>query len=196
MKIIRRPSAALLPAPVVLVSVADGGGPAEGKGNLLTVAWAGMVSSAPPMLSVSIRPSRYSHDLVQEAREIVVNVPRASQVEQVDLCGVLSGADVDKWSASGFTPVPASAVAAPMVAECPINIECLVRHQLSLGAHDLFIAEIVAVQYEEELLDSRGRVKVPAVDALALAETEYWSLKEKVGTHGFSKKRYEQEHGA
>jgi flavin reductase (DIM6/NTAB) family NADH-FMN oxidoreductase RutF len=196
MKLVRRPSAALLPVPVVLVSVADGGGPSQGKGNLLTVAWAGVVSSAPPMLSVAIRPSRYSHDLVQEAREFVVNVPRAAQVEQVDLCGVLSGAVVDKWAATGFTAVPASKVAAPLVAECPINIECLVRHQLSLGAHDLFIAEIVAVQYDEELLDSRGRVKAAAVDGLTLVEAEYWSLKEKVGTHGFAKKRYEQEHPA
>jgi flavin reductase (DIM6/NTAB) family NADH-FMN oxidoreductase RutF len=184
MKVERRPSTLLLPVPAVLVTVADGE-----KNTIVTIAWAGTVNSAPPMLSVSIRPSRYSHELLERAREFVVNVPRASQVEQVDLCGSISGRDEDKWAAAGFTALPASKVQAPLIAECPINIECVVRHELALGAHDMFIGEILAVHCDEEVLDERGRLKRDALDALAYVDGEYWSLGTKVGTYGFSVKR-------
>ncbi len=154
MKIARKPSAALLPTPVVLLSVT---GEADTP-NIITLAWAGTVCSSPPMLSVAIRPSRYSHELVNAAREFVVNIPRADQVEQVDLAGVWSGREHDKFAEIGFTALPATQVAAPLIAECPVNIECVVRHQLALGTHDLYIAEIVATHYDEDVLDSRGRV--------------------------------------
>ena len=180
MKIERKPSTALLPTPVVLVTVADD----EGKANMLTIAWVGVVCSLPPMLSVAIRPTRYSHRMATRAREFVVNIPRASQLEQVDLAGVWSGAEHDKFRELGLTPVPATHVAAPLIQECPINMECQVQHQLSLGAHDLFIAEIVAVHYDEELLDSRGHLQTAKLDALAFVEGEYWSLGERIGSYG------------
>ena len=128
MKIERKPSTALLPTPVVLLSVAGHG---KEKPNIITLAWAGTVCSDPPMLSVAIRPSRHSHRLVNAAREFVVNVPRAEQLEQVDLAGVWSGAEHDKFEELGLTARPANAVAAPLIEECPINIECVVRHQLA-----------------------------------------------------------------
>jgi flavin reductase (DIM6/NTAB) family NADH-FMN oxidoreductase RutF len=181
MKIERKPSTALLPTPVVLLSVAGHG---KEKANLITLAWVGTVCSSPPMLSVAIRPSRHSHSLVDAAREFVVNVPRAGQVAQVDLAGVWSGAEHDKFKELGFTARPAKHVAAPLVEECPINIECVVRHQLALGAHDLYIAEIVAVHYDEEVLDSRGRLKTAALDAMAYVDGEYWSLGERLGSYG------------
>jgi flavin reductase (DIM6/NTAB) family NADH-FMN oxidoreductase RutF len=184
MKIERRPSTILLPVPAVLVTVADGK-----KGNIVTIAWAGTVCSAPPMVSVAIRGSRYSHELLECSREFVVNLPRASQVEQVDLCGSISGRDEDKWVAAGLTPLPAAKVQAPLIAECPINLECVVRHELSLGAHDLFIGEIVAVHCDEEVIDARGRLKHGALDPLAYVDGDYWSMGEKVGTYGFSAKR-------
>lgn len=188
MKIERKPSTALMPTPVVLLSVA---GEAETP-NIITLAWAGTVCSAPPMLSVAIRPSRYSHELVNMAREFVVNVPRVSQAEVVDLAGVWSGRDHDKFAELGLTALPAKQVAAPLIAECPVNIECVVRHQLALGAHDLFIAEIVATHYDEDVLDSRGNVLSEKVDALAFAERAYWSLGEVVGTYGQLAKAREQ----
>jgi flavin reductase (DIM6/NTAB) family NADH-FMN oxidoreductase RutF len=181
MKIERKPSTALLPTPVVLLSVAGHG---KEKANLITLAWVGTVCSSPPMLSVAIRPSRHSHSLVDAAREFVVNVPRAGQVAQVDLAGVWSGAEHDKFKELGFTARPAKHVAAPLVEECPINIECVVRHQLALGAHDLYIAEIVAVHHDEEVLDSRGRLKTAALDAMAYVDGEYWSLGERLGSYG------------
>jgi flavin reductase (DIM6/NTAB) family NADH-FMN oxidoreductase RutF len=180
MKIERKPTTALLPNPVVLVSVAGG----AGAGNFLTIAWVGTVCSSPPMLSVAIRPSRFSHGLVSHEREFVVNIPDAGRLEGVDVAGVWSGRDHDKFEELGFTALPASKVGAPLIAECPINLECVVRHQLALGAHDLFIAEIVATHYDEEILDSRGRLMVKALHPITLVEGEYRSLGERIGTYG------------
>ncbi len=180
MKIERKPSTALMPTPVVLLSVA---GEAETP-NIITLAWVGTACWTPPMLSVAIRLSRYSYELVNLAREFVVNVPRVSQAEVVDLAGVWSGREHDKFAELGLTALPAKEVAAPLIAECPINIECVVRHQLALGTHDLFIAEIVATHYDEDVLDSHGNVLSEKVDALAYAARDYRSLGEVVGTHG------------
>jgi len=181
MKIERKPSTALLPTPVVLLSVAGHG---KEKPNIITLAWVGTVCSAPPMLSVAIRPSRHSHGLVNAAREFVVNIPRADQVATVDLAGVWSGAEHDKFKELGFTAKPATLVGAPLIEECPINIECVVRYQLALGAHDLYLAEIVATHYDEELLDSRGRLKTAQLAAMAYVNGEYWSLGERLGGYG------------
>ena len=181
MKIERKPSTALLPTPVVLLSVAGHG---KQKPNIITLAWVGTVCSSPPMLSVAIRPSRHSHSLVNAAREFVVNIPRADQLRQVDLAGVWSGAEHDKFEELGFTARPANQVAAPLIEECPINIECVVRHQLALGAHDLYIAEIVATQYDEDLLDARGRLKTSELNAMAYVDGEYWSLGQRLGVYG------------
>jgi len=185
MKIERKPSTALLPTPVVLLSVAGHG---KQKDNIITLAWVGTVCSAPPMLSVAIRPSRHSHGLVNAAREFVVNIPRAGQVAAVDLAGVWSGAEHDKFKELGFTAKPATLVSAPLIEECPINIECVVRHQLALGAHDLYLAEIVATHYDEELLDSRGRLRTAQLAAMAYVNGEYWSLGERLGSYGQSAK--------
>ena len=180
MKIQRRPACVLLPVPAVMVSVADGSGGA----NIVTLAWTGTVCSAPPMLSIAVRPSRYSHELLGRSSDFVVNVPRASQVWALDYCGSVSGRDVDKFAACGLHASPASRVVSPLIEECPINIECVTRHRLALGAHELFIAEIVAVQYDEDVLDAHGRVQTQKLEPIAYAEGEYWSLGERVGLYG------------
>jgi len=174
----------------VLLSVAGHG---KEKPNLITLAWVGTVCSAPPMLSVAIRPSRHSHGLVNAAREFVVNIPRAGQVAAVDLAGAWSGAEHDKFKELGFTARPATLVTAPLIEECPINIECVVRHQLALGAHDLYLAEIVTTHYDEELLDSRGRLKTAALEAVAYVDGEYWSLGERLGSYGQAAKALKAE---
>lgn len=184
MKIERKATTALLPNPVVLVSVAGG----AGDGNFLTIAWAGTVCSSPPMLSVAVRPSRYSYDLVNVTREFVVNVPDAAQLEGVDVAGVWSGREHDKFAELGFTALPAAKVDAPLIAECPVNIECVVRHQLRLGSHDLFIAEVVATHYDEGVLDTRGRLKANALHPVTLVGGEYWSLGERIGLYGAAAK--------
>ena len=169
MKIQRRPTNVLLPVPLVMVSVAgvDGGAP-----DIVTLAWVGTVCSAPPMLSISVRPSRHSYDLLQRSHEFVVNVPRAAQVREVDLVRQRRpGATPTSSPACGFHAVPGARVGAPLIEECPINIECVTRHRLSLGAHDLFIGEILAVHFDEDVLDSRGRLQAGKVDAARLRRT-------------------------
>jgi flavin reductase (DIM6/NTAB) family NADH-FMN oxidoreductase RutF len=145
------------------------------------------------MLSISVRPSRHSYDLLQHSHEFVVNIPRAAQVREVDLCGNVSGRDTDKFAACGFHAVPAARVAAPLIEECPINIECVTRHRLSLGAHDLFIGEILAVHFDDDVLDSRGRLQPAKVDALAYVHGDYWTLGAKVGSYGFTLKESQGE---
>jgi len=191
MKIERRPATVLLPIPAVLVSVAGGV-----QGNFLTVAWAGVACSSPPLLSVAVRPSRYSHELLDAERSFVVNIADAGQVEQVDVAGTTSGRGRDKFADLGLTALPASKVSAPLIAECPINVECVVRHQLALGTHDLYIGEVVAVHYDDELLDGRGRLKIDALHPIAFVEREYWSLGERLGTYGgLAKARQEGKKG-
>lgn len=186
MKIQRRPSAFLFPVPTALITVAQPKGP----GNIITLAWVGTVCSVPPMLSIAVRPSRYSHELLLRSNEFVVNLPRADQVELVDLCGVLSGRDTDKFDLTGFHPSPAATVAAPLIEECPVNLECVTRHRFLLGAHDLFIGEIVAAHFDEDVVDDRGRLDKSRLDPLAYVNGEYWSLKEKVGSEGFTRKHH------
>jgi flavin reductase (DIM6/NTAB) family NADH-FMN oxidoreductase RutF len=184
-KIERKPATALVPTPAVLLSVAGRG---RERPNIITLAWVGVVCSVPPMLSVAIRPSRHSHALVDAAREFVVNIPRAADVARVDLAGMWSGSEHDKFGELGFTALPATKVGAPLIAECPINLECVVRHQLSLGTHDLYIAEIVAADYDEEVLDARGRLKTASLDAFAYVGGDYWSLGERLGSYGYAER--------
>lgn len=184
MKIEKRPATILYPVPVVLVTSIDQGG----KPNIITIAWAGTVCSMPPMVGIAIRPSRYSHELITRTRELVVNMPTADQLQAVDYCGMVSGRDIDKFKVTGLTPLPASRVKPPLIKECPVNMECEVRHILPLGAHDLFVAEIVVNHIDEEVLDEKGRVNPNRAKPLAYnGAQKYWTIAEEVGTYGLSK---------
>lgn len=183
-RVIKRPSTVLYPVPVTLVTCVD---PA-GKPNIITLAWVGTVCSSPPMVGIGVRPGRYSHDLIRDTGEFVVNLPGANLVEVADYCGTVSGANVDKFQAAGLTPLPASQVRPPLIAECPVSLECKVTQSLSLGAHTLFLGEIVAVQMDESVLNEAGRLDVRLAHPLAYVTGEYWSLSEKLGTYGFAKK--------
>lgn len=185
MKLQRKPATTLLPVPAVMVTVADG----ADKANIITLAWVGTVCSDPPMVGIAVRPSRYSYELLNRSGDFVVNIPRAGQAEAVDWCGNVSGRDVDKFARCGFHAQPGARVVAPLIEECPVNLECVTRHRLSLGAHDLFIGEIVAAHYDEEVCDSRGRLDAARVDALAYVNGDYWTLGDKVGTYGFAIKQ-------
>ncbi|MGE5507679.1 MAG: flavin reductase family protein [Chitinophagales bacterium] len=179
------PGNLLNPVPVVLISCQGEQGPP----NLLTVAWTGTVSSEPPMLSISVRPERHSHRLIEETGEFVVNLPSERHVFATDYCGVTSGRTVDKWAAMHLTPAPATSVRPPLVAECPVNLECRVEQVLSLGSHDLFLARIVAVDVDEDLIDPRGRLNLGKAGLVTYLHGEYWSLKKPLGRFGFSVRR-------
>jgi len=173
----------LSPVPVVLVSC---GGTKGWKANLITIAWAGSVCSDPPMLSIAVRPDRYSHAIIKTTGEFIVNVPSTDQAKATDWCGVVSGRDVDKFAGTGLTPVPGRKVACPMVMECPLNIECRVRKSLELGSHTLFLAEVVAVQVSSELVDARGRLNLQKAGLMAFAHGHYFALGRHLGHLGFS----------
>jgi len=176
------PYAALYPVPLVLVSCLDG----AGDPNILTIAWAGIAGSSPPHITIALRPHRYSHAGIQESGEFVVNIPSMDVLDAVDACGHSTGARVDKFQTCGLTPIPASQVEPPLIAECPVNLECRVVQQLSLGSHDLFVAEVVALQADEEVLDEFGRVDSHSVKPIVYLGNEYWTLGELVGTSGFT----------
>lgn len=183
-KTILRPTTALYPMPAVLVSTAaelDG----VRRTNLITIAWGGVVCGDPPMVAVAVRPSRYSHRLITASGEFVVNVPSADQCRVVDICGNVSGRDHDKFALTGLTPKPGSAVSVPVVAECPVALECRVRHTYAAGSHEVFIGEVLAVQVSPEVLDDRGKIDVARVDPLCYGGGVYWRLGESLGTYGF-----------
>jgi flavin reductase (DIM6/NTAB) family NADH-FMN oxidoreductase RutF len=177
-KVVKAGSTALNPVPAVLISCGSE------KPNLITLAWVGIACSQPPAITIAVRPERWSHGLIVEAGEFVVNLPRADQLKAVDYCGHVSGRDVDKWAACGFTPVPAKKVRIPLVAECPVALECRTRHRLSLGTHDLFVAEVLAVQADEAVLNKQGQVDYEQADLIAYANGDYFRLGDKLGTYG------------
>jgi flavin reductase (DIM6/NTAB) family NADH-FMN oxidoreductase RutF len=178
MKTTKPGSTALYPVPAVLVSCGIE------RPNIITLAWVGTFCSDPPSLGIGVRPERHSHRLIAEAGEFVVNLPGAGQVGVVDYCGQVSGRDVDKWAACGLTPAPAHSVRVPLIAECPIAMECRVSQQLSLGTHDLFIGEVLAVQADDTVLGDRGKVDYAQADLLAYVGGFYRRLGALLGRFG------------
>jgi flavin reductase (DIM6/NTAB) family NADH-FMN oxidoreductase RutF len=174
----------LFPNPVTLVTVADG----EGRSNIITVAWAGMACSDPVTITIAIRPSRYSHELLAREGEFVLNVPGKNLLEQTDYCGVVSGRDTDKWAATGMTPAPAKHVGAPIIDECPYALECKVIETLELGAHDLFVGRVLAAHADEALLDEKGRLDYSGMEPLTYLPYDYFAVGEQVYHYGESRK--------
>lgn len=181
-KQIWKPSTLLNPVPIVMVTCED---PA-GKPNIITLAWAGTVNSAPPMLSISVRKERYSYDLIKDRGEFAVNLPTDKLVFATDLCGVKSGRETDKFQLTGLTPENASKVGVPIIKECPVALECVVRNSLELGSHDLFLAEVVAVDVEEGLLDQKGRLHLEKAGLICYSHGSYWTLGRTLGFFGYS----------
>lgn len=178
-----KPGNVLSPLPAVLVSC---GGTPQWKPNIITIAWVGNVCSEPPMLSISVRPQRYSYEIIRTTREFVVNVPSLRQARATDWCGMVSGRKVDKFAQTGLTAALALKVQCPIILECPLNIECRIRQSVKLGSHTLFVAEVVAVQVSAALLDGKGRLRLERSGLLAFAHGEYFALGRNLGRFGFS----------
>ncbi|MHA2357872.1 MAG: flavin reductase family protein [Candidatus Heimdallarchaeaceae archaeon] len=143
-------SSALYPNPVMLISASY-----EGKESIITLAWGGTCSSSPPHVAVAIRKGRYSHDLIVNSKEFVVNIPTADMVDEVEFCGTKSGRDFDKWTECNFTKGKSDVVNTPHINECPVSLECNLKQIIELGSHDLFIGEVVALHIDEEWKDER-----------------------------------------
>ena len=172
----------LYPVPAVMVSCARKGE----KPNIITVAWAGTVCSDPAMVSISVRKERYSHDIIKETGEFVINLTTRKLARATDYCGVKSGRDVDKFADMHLTSVPSVKIEAPAIAESPVNIECKVKQVLELGSHDMFIAEVMAVNVDESLLDEKGTLHLSDADLIAYSHGRYYGLGDFIGKFGYS----------
>lgn len=177
-------STLLAPVPAALVTCGTVENP-----NALTIAWTGITCSNPPMTYISVRPDRYSYELIKESGEFVINLTTASMIRGVDFCGVRSGRELDKLAHCGFTVEEGSAVAAPILTQSPVSIECRVKQILPLGSHDMFLAEIVAVDVEESIVDEAGKLHLEKCGLAAYSHGEYFQLGKKIGSFGFSVKK-------
>mgnify|MGYP001114690760 CR=1 FL=1 len=184
-KVGKSPWTALFPCPVVLVTCVD----SNGKPNIITLAWVGVACSDPPMLGLGIRPHRHSYGIIEASGEFVVNIPTVEILKETDFCGVVSGKDVNKFSETGLTAEPAEKVKPPLIKECPVNIECVLRQKIPLGVHHLFIGEVTCVHVDQAVLDDKGRIDFSKVSPFVYNQGEYWNLHQKIGVHGFSKQQ-------
>jgi len=177
-----KPGNMLYPVPAVLVSCKG----RDTKPNLITIAWAGTVCSSPPMVSISVRPERYSYEMIRETGEFVINLTTKELARATDYCGVVSGRDVDKWEKMQLTPMPSQMIKAPGVKESPVNLECKVAQVLELGTHHMFLAEIVAVHVDEKYMDDKGRFNLEKSNPVAYSHGTYFVLGEELGRFGYS----------
>ena len=180
-----KPGNMLYPLPVVMVSVAD----KNGKANIITVAWAGTICSDPPMVSISVRPERYSYQILKDTGEFVINLTTKELTFATDYCGVKSGRNVDKFKDMHLTAMPASIVKAPLIGESPVNIECQVTEVKALGSHDMFMAKVVAVHADEKYMDENHKFHLEWSDPITYSHGTYYTCGEKLGTFGYSVKK-------
>lgn len=181
-----KPGNMLYPLPAVMVSTAD----KNGEDNIITVAWTGTICSDPAMLYISVRPERYSHHMLEESGEFVVNLTTEAIAKATDWCGVRSGKDVDKWKEMHLTRGKAEKLQyAPIIKESPVNIECRVTEVKRLGSHDMFLAEVLAVQVDESYMQENGKFELNKTGLVAYSHGEYFSLGSELGRFGFSVKK-------
>ncbi|MCD8130530.1 MAG: flavin reductase family protein [Lachnospiraceae bacterium] len=181
-KQIWKPGNMLYPLPVVMVSAAD----RAGNHNILTIAWTGTICSDPPMVSISVRPERYSYPMIEETREFVINLATEELVWAVDYCGVKSGREIDKFKECGLTAAPAKQVGAPLIGESPVNMECVVTEKKALGTHTMFLARVAAVHADDRYLDEKGRFCLEKANPIVYSHGQYLATGRPLGTFGYS----------
>lgn len=177
------PCTILSPVPAVMVSCAD----ASHRPNIITIAWAGTVNSDPPMVSISVRKNRFSHSIIRDSGEFVVNLVDEAHCADADWCGVRSGAQFDKFAERHLTPIPAIGMDhAPAIGECPVYLSCKVRHVLELGSHDMFVGEVVGVQLQDKLFDADGSLHLERAGLVCYSHGTYQRTAEVLGFFGYS----------
>lgn len=171
----------IYPIPAVMVSC----GTME-ESNIITVAWTGILNTNPAMCYISVRPERYSHDIIKENCEFAINLTTRQLAYATDWCGVKSGRDVDKFKEMKLTKERANIIKAPLIKECPVSVECKVKEIVQLGSHDMFVAEIVAIDADEKYIDEKGAFDISKCDLIAYANGGYYPLESKIGKFGYS----------
>lgn len=180
-----KPGTMIYPLPAVMVSCGEN--PEEY--NIITIAWTGTICSDPPMCYISVRPGRHSHGIISRTREFVINLTTEELARATDWCGCRTGRKFNKWKEMDLTPAPARKVKAPVIAESPVNIECVVKQVIPLGTHDMFIAEVVNIQADEAYIDHTGAFSLAKAGPLVYNHGHYFGLGRKIGKFGWSVER-------
>lgn len=175
----------IYPLPAVLVTCRS----KSGEDNVFTVAWTGTVCTNPPMAYISVRPSRYSYNMIKETGEFVINLTTEEIAKATDYCGVTSGRDVDKFQRCGLHKEEADEVNVPMLVESPVNIECRVREAHEYGSHTMFVADVICVHADEKYMNESGRFELEKSNPLAYSHGTYFGLTSPKGTFGYSVKK-------
>lgn len=183
-----KPGTLIYPVPAVMVSC----GKYPDEKNIITVAWTGTINTNPPMTYISLRPERYSYDIIKRTGEFVINLTTKSLTRACDLCGVKSGRDIDKFAEAKLTAAAASQVSAPIIYESPVNIECRVKEIIPLGSHHMFMAEVVAVNVSDEYIDETGKFHFNKTNPVCYSHGGYYALGEKTGSFGYSVRKKEK----
>ena len=176
--------ALLAPLPAVLITTGD-----MEKSNIATVAWTGIVNTIPPKTYISLRKSRYSYDIIEKTGEFAINLTTASMVKSVDYCGIYTGRKVDKFKKCNFTKEAASKISAPLIGESPLSLECKVTETMDLGTHVMMLADILATNVDEKLLDKNGKMDLGKAELIAFAHGEYFALGKKLSGFGDSARK-------
>lgn len=171
----------IYPIPAVMVSC----GTME-ESNIITVAWTGILNTNPAMCYISVRPERYSHDIIKENGEFAINLTTRQLAYATDWCGVKSGRDVNKFKEMKLTKEKANIISVPLIKESPVSVECKVKEIVPLGSHDMFVAEIVAIDADEKYIDEKGAFDISKCDLIAYANGGYYPLESKIGKFGYS----------
>lgn len=183
-----KPGNMLYPVPAVMVTVAD----KAGRDNIITVAWTGTICTNPPMVYISVRPERFSYQMIAQTGEFVINLTTRELTYATDYCGVKSGRDIDKFAALHLARQKASKVAPPLIGESPVNMECRVTQCIELGSHHMFLAEVVAVHASEAYMDKSGKFHLEQAEPIVYSHGAYYGLKDILGTFGYSVKKKKQ----
>ena len=187
-KIDFKPGNMLYPVPAVMVSC----GICGMETNIITIAWAGTVCSDPPMVSISVRPERYSYHIIKETGEFVINLVPEELTAAMDTCGVRSGRDCNKWELCHLTQAPAAVVKCPVIGEAPVQIECRVQEEIALGSHSMFLARVEAVHVDERYMDEKGKLDLEAARLVSYSHGIYHAPGKRLGTFGFSVRKKKQ----
>ncbi len=180
-----KPGTMIYPLPAVMVSC----GESPEEYNIITIAWTGTICSDPPMCYISVRPGRHSHGIISRTKEFVINLTTEELARATDWCGCRTGKKFNKWKEMNLTPAPARIVKAPVIAESPVNIECVVRQIIPLGTHDMFMAEVVNIQADEAYIDHKGAFSLAKAGPLVYNHGHYFGLGKKIGKFGWSVER-------
>ena len=176
-----KPGTFIYPIPAVMVSCGN-----MDKSNIITVGWTGILNTNPPIVYISVRPSRYSYNLIKESKEYVINLTTKDLVRAVDWCGVKTGEKLDKFKEMQLHKEKANFVKCPMIKECPVSIECKVIEEKDLGSHTVFISEVLAINADEKYINEKGAFDISKCDLISYANGGYYAMGKKLGTFGYS----------